>query len=145
MGVFDFARDDIKDITSDLDGFGIKIELFDRKNETSHEVVGTRSRHHLGIDEEGVMVSDTNAHISISEPVLLEAGVQVRDANNECRMLQFAAKFQDSNGIERWYVVREQFPDDAVGLIVMILGEAGGDEFSNPKPLPPSNTQPKTI
>jgi len=85
----------------------------------------------MGFDEEGVMTSSTNAHVAVTEKAFDDVGYIIRDpVTEELNLLQHSCSFVDANGVRRNYVVMEQYPDDTVGLIVMILSEAesNGDD-----------------
>lgn len=127
MGLIDLAKDDAKEITSDLDGFAVEITVTDKDGRT--EVVnGTSARHNMDFDEAGVASSGAQAHCTIHEGILSDAGFTVRDSENLVSVKGWLVSFRNSAGQMIDYIVMEQIADETVGLIPMILGEYTPDE-----------------
>lgn len=118
------AKDDWQRFTSDPDGFGTSINFLAPApgNETA-DIVGLATKHHLGIDSDGVPINTKNTHVSVSEQLLIDAGYPVRDAEDEVAMLRHRVKFEDSTGTEKEYAIQEMFPDETVGILTFILGD----------------------
>ena len=125
MSIIEKAIADVKKITSDSNGFGVTMTIT-APDSSSVQFVGTYSQHHMSFDTEGLMTSSKNAHCSVSESILTGLGYTVRNANNEVALLGHRINLTDSSGTARTYVVREQYPDETVGLIVLILGSYTG-------------------
>lgn len=123
MGLIDTIKQDIQNITTDLSGFGIEINLTTPDDALSVDIVGLHTKHHLGIDTEGNQVNTKNTHIAISEQVLIDLGYPVRNANEEVFLRDHKVLAKDSTGVLKSYVIREWFPDETIGLIVCILGD----------------------
>jgi hypothetical protein len=121
MGLLDFANRDIKDITTNSDGFAVTMILTTPDGQTSAEVKGLSAKHNLGLDSEGLIKSETNVHVSLSEKTLTDAGFTVRDAEGRVDLENYRVTVADSSGVDYDYVVREQFPDSTIGLIVLLL------------------------
>lgn len=122
MGLTDTINEDIQQITSDLDGFGVSIKLT-APNDTIIDIVGLTSKHHLGYDTDGNQVNTKNAHISFSEKFLIDASYPLRNASGEVDLKGHLADVKDSTGVVKKYIIREWFPDETIGLIVCILGD----------------------
>lgn len=122
MGLIDQAREDIRFITTDLDGFGVTMILTAKTGEVA-TISGLHSKHHLGIDTEGVRVNTKNAHCSFSEKVLVDQGFPTRNERNELDLKGTKVTVKDSTGMDCLYVIRETYPSETVGLIVCILGD----------------------
>lgn len=123
MGLIDIINRDIRKITTNLNGFGVAIKVTTPDNVTSVDIVGLHTKHHLGIDTEGNQVNTKNAHIAISEQVLIDLAYPVRNLSNEVDLKGHKIIVKDSTGSNRNYVIREWFPDETIGLIVCILGD----------------------
>lgn len=123
MGLYLQAKADIEQITSDLDGFGKALKFYDPASGVIAEVVGTFARHWMGFDEQGVGIDAAQAHVSVSEKFFKDAGFPVRASDGEVTMLGKLVNFAGSAEIDRTYIVAEQYPDETIGLIVMILAE----------------------
>lgn len=121
MGLLEQAKADIKQITSDLDGWSVEHVLTTPDDVTSVTVNGLHTKHHLSVDTDGHNVNSKNSHSSFSEEVLTDAGYTVRNANGEVALINHKLTVKDSTGIDKQYVISEAFPDETIGLIVCIL------------------------
>ena len=123
MGLVAQAQADIKEITSNPDDFGVEITLIAPTSETA-VIIGLHTKHHLGIDTDGLPVNSKKAYVSFSENTLIAANASypIRNTNGEVELKNHRVKVKDSTGTLCQYVIREWFPDEEVGLIVCILG-----------------------
>ncbi len=124
-GLIEQAKADVLAITSNPDEFGISMTFTapEPGNETA-TVVGLHTKHYIGINEEGIAVNTKNAHISVSESLLTDAGYPVRNiTSGEVVLKNHKVSVKDSTGVVKNYVIEEWFPDETIGLIVCILGE----------------------
>jgi len=88
-------------------------------------VRGLSSIHHFQIDPEtGNPVNSRNAHVSICESVILDANVDypTRDTNGEIYLKNHLVSFSDGTGKTGTFQIDDQFPNETLDLIVMILG-----------------------
>jgi hypothetical protein len=122
MGLIDQAKSDIARFTSNTDEFGVSISFTSPASDTA-TVVGLATKHHLTISTEGTPVNGKNAHISVSESKLIDAGYPVRNGNGEVDLKRHRVSWKDSTGNVRNYVINQWFPDETIGLIVCILGD----------------------
>ena len=122
MSLRDRAKTDVQRFTSDPDGFGTTISFEAPTTETA-DIVGLATKHHISIDTEGNPINTKNAHVSVSEQLLVDAGYPVR-VFGEVSMEQHKVSWVDSTGVSKDYVVEQHFPDETVGLIVFILGDS---------------------
>lgn len=122
MGLIEQANNDIRVITTDKEGWGVDIQLI-APDTTVLDTVGLHTKHHLSYDTEGNMVNYKNAHISISEDEFIDNAYPYRDASNEVNMEGHRCIVKDSTRQNVEYVIREWYPDETIGLIVMILGD----------------------
>lgn len=87
-------------------------------------VKGLAMKHHMEFDlSSGNTTNSKNAHITISEQPLVDAGFIIRDSNDEVDLKEYQVDYIDSTGFSEKYVINQYFPDETVGLIVCILGE----------------------
>lgn len=114
-------RDSKKYVTSG--GFEVNITLTTPDGVKTLLLTGFASKHFLNFDTDGLPVNSKNAHICIDEDILTLNLYPVRKANNEVSLLKHIVSFPDSTGSIREYVVRENFPDETLGLIVCILAD----------------------
>jgi hypothetical protein len=121
MGILDLAKRDIEQITTNLDGFAVNMTFVTPDEQTTAEIKGTTAKHNLGFDTEGLPVSEINANVSVSEETFIKAGYPVRDGDNRVSLLNHRVTVKDSSGADNDFVVREQFPDETIGLIVLVL------------------------
>ena len=73
-------------------------------------------------DSDGIC-KHSNAHVTIDEDVLIAAGYPYRNSKKEVSMLQHKVSYKDSTGTLRTYKVRENLPDDNLGLIYLVIGD----------------------
>jgi len=126
MGLIEQATQDWQQFTSDsINGFGVDITLKASPYEIV-TVVGLHTKHHLGIDTDGNMVNSQKASVSISEKLLADASFPVRNAAGEVAMMDVIVSVKDSTGILKNYSVMQQFPDETIGMIVLILEDYAG-------------------
>ena len=119
--IFQLAKRDAKKfITSG--GFEETITLTTPSKDKTLSLTGFATKHHLSFDvETGVPVNSKNAHVCISESDLVLNSYPVRNAKGEIGLLKHFVSFPDSSGIIKNYRVRENFPDETLGLITLIL------------------------
>lgn len=124
MGLLDQAREDWKAITSDTEGFGSSIKLIAPTGEIA-EFTNLHFKINLGIDEIGLRVNAKKAHISFSESQVYDSNPAyvLRNAQGEVNMAKHRVVVADSTGLDKNYVVSECFPDESLGVIVLILGD----------------------
>lgn len=121
MGLMEMAKRDIKNITSDkTTGWGIDITLISPDARTI-DLVGTHTKHHMGIDTDGNRVNSKIASIAFSEEILKDAGYMIRDANGDVSLAAYKVRAIDSTGTLCTYVVDQWFPDESISLIVCML------------------------
>ncbi len=123
MGLIDIIKQDIEEITSDLDGFA-KAAVMIAPNGFTAEVNLIHTKHHLGFDSQsGRDVNFKNAHVSVSEKFLTDKNYPVRNSSGAVNLAGHKVTVADSTGASVTYVVREWMPDETIGLILMILGD----------------------
>lgn len=124
MGLLELSKEDIEDITSDIDG-GWAAELTLTSPGGDVVVVnGLHTKHHFGVEPQlQKLVNTKNAHISVSEKFLVDAGYPVRDSENEVNLSGHLVMVKDSTGSEVTYRIEQWFPDETIGLITCILGD----------------------
>lgn len=118
----DTIKQDIQNITSNLNEFGVSITFTAPTGETA-TVVGTASKHFMNFDfDTGKNTNSQNAHVTVSEALLTAEDYPVRNPAGNVNMKKHRVSYIDSTGVSGSYEITEQFPDQAVGLIVFILG-----------------------
>lgn len=108
-------------------GFSAGI-LFTNKNASvSVSVNGLISKHNLTVNPDtGLSVNAKNAHISVVESVLIDAGYTTRNANNEIDLKDHKVEFTDASGMNYKFLIDEAMPSETFGLIVCTLGQLNG-------------------
>lgn len=120
MSLIAKANRDWERITGNLNGFGVSL-TFVAPNDSTAEVVGLATKHHLGVDQFGDMINSKQAHCSVSEKKLIDAHYPVRDDNDEVAMNGHLVTFNDSKGSLKTYKIGECYPDETIGVILFIL------------------------
>ena len=118
--ILDLAKRDTQKIIQG--GFGVDINLSTPDGLTSIDLVGLGTKHSIGLDLEGRMVSTKNAHVTLPESVLITESYPYR-IDNEVNLEGHKVSFKDSTDLVKTYVIREWFPDETVGCIMCILND----------------------
>lgn len=122
MGLLEQATADIERITSNSNEWAAELS-FTATNGQTAVINGLHTKHHLAVDTDGNTVNSKNAHASFSEKFLIDVGYPVRNSGGEVSMKNHRVNVKDSTGIVKNYVVIEAYPDETIGLIVLILGD----------------------
>lgn len=122
MSLLDQIIEDVRTITGNPDEFGREISFEAPTGETA-VIIGLHTKHHMGVDTDGIRVNSKNAHISFSEKLLTDKNYPVRNASGEVSLERHLVTVKDSTGNAPTYVIREWYPDETLGLIVCILGD----------------------
>lgn len=120
MGLIDNAKEDIENITSDLDGFAVEMKLTAPTGQIV-DITGLHTKIHLGVNTEGEAVNSKKAHVSFSEKFLTDANYPVRNSSGEVSIIKHLVDVKDSTGEIKNYRIQEAYPDETIGLIVCIL------------------------
>ena len=124
MNMIERARNDWKRFSGDSNGWGETIVLTSSgASPLTVNVTGLSTKHNIGINSDGNLINTKNAHISISEKILTDLNYPVRNASGEVAMIGHKVSVKDSTGILKNYIIKENFPDETVGVIVFILGD----------------------
>lgn len=117
------AQAAVKRIRTDPTGFTTSI-LFTSPTGTTATVLGMHAKVHMAASViDGDFVNSKRAHISVSESSLTDLGYVTRNANNEIDLKDHRVAVTDSAGILCQYIIRECFPDERLGLLVLFLGD----------------------
>lgn len=133
MGLIERAKLDAQTFTTNTNDFGVSITLTKPASvgspEVSATVRGYHTKHHTSWDpESGEVIDGKRAHICVSEEELDAQSYPVRNTDQEVAMVGHRVSVADSTEVVKNYIVRQTFPDETLGLIVMILGDYGDNE-----------------
>ena len=117
------AQAAVKRIRMDPNGFTKSLQFTAADGITMATIRGMSAVIHLGVDNQGEFVNTRKAHISFSESSLSDTGFPVRDLNGTLIIKGNRVDVIDSTGEIEQYVIREIYPDEAVGLLVCMLGD----------------------
>lgn len=121
MGLWETAKNDIANITTNTDEWG-KSATFTAPDSTTATVNVLPTKHWTGWSEDGARVSSKYGSIAVSESILEAAGYPVR-IDDEVNLENHRVSVEDSTDTVKNYTILEWYPDEAVGLIVCILGD----------------------
>lgn len=124
MGLADQIIEDMRFFSGNSEDFGVEITLISPDAETT-TVNGFSTKHHLGLDDNGQAINSKKASVAFSEGNL--ADYSIRNSAQEIDLKDYRINVKDSTGIEKNYISREWFPDEKLGLIVVILTDYGSD------------------
>ena len=121
MNLLDAIKRDIAQIQNNGNEYAVDC-TFTTITNTTFTIKGVHTKHHLGVDTDGLPINSKTASISFSE-TNLPVNISIRNNANEVRMINWRVSVKDSTGVTAQYVVREVFPDEMLGTIVCILGD----------------------
>lgn len=119
--LYDQAKKDIETITSDLTGWA-RLIRFEAPTSEIAQIRGIHDKHHLGVHpENGGLINSKTAHISVSEKFLTDLSYPIRNTSGEVELKNHKIDVQDSTGEIKFYVIREAFANETLGLITCLL------------------------
>lgn len=121
--LFDLVKRDAKRYVN-AGGYQLDITMYTPDKSKTIDITGWAVKHVNMFDSDGNQVITKIARITVDEDVLVAKGITVRNAKGEIALLNYKVKFIDSSGELRSYNVREQLPDQNLGLIMLILEDA---------------------
>ena len=85
-------------------------------------VKGLASKHHMSIDANtGIPVNSLNAHITVNEQVLIDAGIVTRNTSKQHILKGKKVSWIDASGESFIYLIKVPYPSDTFGMIVCEL------------------------
>lgn len=124
MSLQNRAKQDMQRFTADDSGFFAVSCVVKTPDELQTIAVkGLHTRHWMGVDPDGVAVHTVIASLGVSEQQFIDGNFVIRDANDEVDLKGYLIDAPDANGVVKKYVLREVFPDESIGLLILILGE----------------------
>jgi len=118
--ILTLARNDAHRILSEM---GFETQMTVTKGDLSVTVNGLTPVHHIAFNTEGVPVNSKDVRVSVSETALTEKGFTTRNTKGEVYMREVLVSFADSTGTVKAYIVNENYADESLGVIVLILGK----------------------
>lgn len=123
MGLFEQAQEDFHKITTNLNGSGQAFVIKTPNSQTTANLVGLSTKHHIAYDTEGVMINSKNASVTFTEKQLTDVDYPVRNDQDEVAITGHLIEVADSTGIVKKYIISEIYPDEFLGIIVCVLGD----------------------
>lgn len=123
--LFDIIKRDAKFIINS-GGYQIDIQMTTKDGDKTVNIKGWAVKVSGSFDSDGNQVNTKNVHITIDEQALMTLGYPVRTNKKgieEVDLIQHKVNFADSTGVVKNYVVRENIPDENLGLITLWLGD----------------------
>ena len=124
--LFDIIKRDAKFIVNN-GGYQLDIVMTNKDGDITVNVVGWAVKVSGSFDSDGNQVNTKNVHITIDEEALTSKGFPVRTEKKagitEVDLIGAKASFKDSSGIMKNYIVRENIPDENLGLITLWLSD----------------------
>ena len=122
MSLTERSRLDMQRITSKATDFAVPATFTDLASEVA--VVNVlHTKHNTAYDPEGVTTNVRIASIAVSNQKVLEANANYDylNAENNVTYLDHSVSVPDAGGVTRNYIVSENYPDETLGLTVLIL------------------------
>ncbi len=123
--LFDIVKRDAKFFINKA-GYQVEIEMITKDGSQTINITGWAVKVTGSFDSDGNQVNTKNVHITIDESVLTSLGYPVRTNKKgiaEVDLSGHKVNFVDSSGVLKNYIVRENFPDENLGLINVGLGD----------------------
>lgn len=123
--LFDLVKRDAK-MFINRGGYEIDIEIKTPDDSLTVNITGWAVKHFGSFDSDGNQVNTKNVRATVDESVLTSLGYPVRTNKKgipEVALIGHKVSYVDSSGNLTHYVVRENFPDENLGLIVLVLGD----------------------
>jgi len=123
--LFDIIKRDAKHFINN-GGYQIDIQMISRDGSLTINITGWAVKITGSFDSDGNQVNTKNVHITVDEDVLKSKGFPVRTNKKGIEEVDFSgvkANFVDSSGTLKSYFVREQFPNENLGLVNIGLGD----------------------
>lgn len=117
------ARKDAKHVVTKL-GFQNDVFLINNLSMNFIQLKGLTSKHWLQFDSDGSPINAKNVHLNLIEKDIQELGFETRGKNGNVNLLDYYVIVQDSTNNYKKYQVKEVYPNESLGMIVFILGNA---------------------
>ena len=117
------ARKDAKHVVTKL-GFQNDVFLINNLSMNFIQLKGLTSKHWLQLDSDGSPINAKNVHLNLIEKDIQDLGFETRGKNGNVNLLDYYVIVQDSTNNYKIYQVKEVYPNESLGLIVFILGNA---------------------
>lgn len=117
------ARKDAKHVVTKL-GFQNDVFLINNLSMNFIQLKGLTSKHWLQLDSDGSPINAKNVHLNLIEKDIQDLGFETRGKNGNVNLLDYYVIVQDSTNNYKKYQVKEVYPNESLGLIVFILGNA---------------------
>jgi len=125
ISLFDLVKRDAKFFIN-KGGYQVDIEMITKDGSKTINITGWAVKVSGSFDSDGNQVNTKNVHITIDESILTSLGYPVRTNKKgiaEVDLIQHKVNFKDSSGEVKNYIVRENIPDENLGLITLWLGD----------------------
>ena len=120
--LFNIVKRDAKQFINS-GGYEVNLQITTPDNNLTINITGWAVKHSGSFDTDGNQVNTKNVRATVDESVLIANGISVRNTRDEVSLLKYKVSFIDSTGNLKNYIVRENLPDENLGLIVLILGD----------------------
>jgi len=126
MSLTERAKMDMQSITSNLNDWGVAATFTDLAGEIA-DVTVIHTRHNTAYDPEGVTVNVPSASIAVSDVKVLTANSSYSYLNSsgEITYLGHSVLVKNAAGVIKNYVVSENYPDEKLGMTILILQDKG--------------------
>lgn len=114
------AQQDAQQITTNSSDWGVEVVFVAPTAETV-TVNALHVKHNTGFDLDGVRVNAKISSIAVSELELVSLNYPIRNGSDEISLKNHRISVADSSTVVREYLVSETYPDEKLGLIVLIL------------------------
>lgn len=125
MKLFDLIKRDAKRFVNS-GGYDVNIEMITPDGTKTANITGWAVKVAGSFDSDGNQVNTKNVHCTIDEKSLLDLGYPIRTSKKgieEVDLKFHKVNFVDSTGTMKNYIIRENVPNENLGLITIWLGD----------------------
>lgn len=121
MSLVEQSRLDVQCIVENLEEWGQNMTFTSPDGTMIAAIQGIHTKHHMSVDDYGVPFNDRKASVAVSDASFPDT-YPLYNADGDVRLKGHKVTVTDSKQ-QYTYIIKEWFPDRAIGLIVCILGD----------------------
>lgn len=126
-GLFNLIKRDAKFFATS-GGYQVEVQMITPDNSMTINFTAWAVKVSGSFDSDGNQVNTKNVHVTVDEDIFIKAGYPYKTTKKgssipEIDLIYHRANFVDSSGRLCNYYVRENFPDENLGLINIGLGD----------------------
>ena len=119
--LLDAARKDSKRYVK-AGGFEVDLRITNKDKSWFLDIKGFYTNHHINFDSDGTPINSKNVHICIDKEDLINDNYPLVNPRGDVDLINHLVTVKEGSA-ELDFIVKEQFPNETLGLIVCVLSE----------------------